>query len=108
MQKNKHPGPGSKLIHCCDSCAISLYLPFYNKFKIKIWISTMNKSLTTFLLTTCFFLLAPHNTMSADFPGAPEAISKQLREIGAVIDGRRTAAIYAPLFSEENYSDKTI
>lgn len=68
----------------------------------------MSKSLTAFLLTAYFFLIIANTSRASEFPGPTEAITNQLREIGAVIDGRRTAAIYTPLFSKDNYIGKTI
>lgn len=43
-----------------------------------------------------------------DFPGMPADIESALRDIGPVIDGAGTAALYAPLFTLEPYVGKAV
>ena len=70
----------------------------------------MNKSVIS-LLSIAGVAVALASCQSAgpkEYPGMPEDIAAELRDIGPIIEGQRTTALYAPQFGPEDYEGKII
>jgi len=59
-------------------------------------------------LTLLLALGLGSQVQAQEYPGMPANIAAELRDIGPLIEGQRTAALYAPYFSADDYANRKI